>query len=751
MLAEHASCLTRIIAIASAGLYSPRNMNQISERTRWSAAIIGYGLYAVLTLSPVWSGRVEPKWDGRDFNYPAFAYAGDAIKDGRLPLWNPFSNCGEPFISDPAYLWYQPAATAAALLRRSPFDGYMLFWTGIWAWSGYGALLLAAVLGAGPLGGFVAAVSFSFSGFFVGHGQHLPFVVTAAWFPWVLAFGHAAVSRRSRALTLLAGAALGLSALGGYAGLVVFECLALTLWLVLAFLGPWSRSEAIGASWKDRARWVMGVLGVSGALLVLIWSPSLYAFLVEARDFTDRTKPVTDELALYGNPFPLTAAVSFLFPRVVVERYQLFPSDVSMINAYLGALALPFAVLGLDSGGRRRWWVLVFACFWLVVSLGGTAGLRTVLHLAVPATRFMRHNGMLRALFLAPLAALAGVGLTSAFSGRPSRRSRVVAAWLALTCLVAGSTAALLGPGALVLGWVAPGILAALVALAASVLSRSQRTSLAGATIVATVFAVDLAWHTRTNSFTEWQSPPPVSLRDIERYGSNFDPLMPRLTDPTFHRSKLNLLNHIPVVEGYVALRSASFDALVQSRFSQVLALRRYWLSPSAWRAPEREVGVASLARFGSSDPIPVFVEPREEGDPELEVPVVPGSFGAVRVSRYEPERIELSVEVPGTRDAVLASTERLSPSWRVYVDGVRREISQVNYFFRGVRVPPGRHDVRFEYAPRTFIWLLALGYGSLILTLALATWMWRRDGSSASKEPGRNSANALGVPARDA
>lgn len=708
-------------------------MHPFGPRARWCAALVAYALCAAFTLSPVWSTRVEPKWDGRNFNYPAFAYAAETIKAGRLPLWNPYTNCGEPFISDPAYLWYQPGAVAAALLRTSSFEGYMLFWAGIWAWSGYGAFLLAAVLGAGPLGSFVAAVSFSFSGFFVGHGQHVPYVVTAAWFPWVLALAHAAVLRRSRPLALLAGVSLGLSALGGYAGLVIFECLALVLWLSLAFLGARSELDTIELPWKTRAAWVVGVLAVAAVLLVLIWSPSLYAFLEEARDFTDRTRPVSDSLALYGNPFPLTAAVSFVFPQLVVERHTLFPSDVSMINAYLGALALPFALVGLVSGGRRRWWVLVFAGFWFWMPLGGTAGLRTVLHHVAPATRFMRHNGMLRILFLAPLAAMAGVGVTAAFSGRLSHGSRIAWGWLAAISAMAVATTALLGSGERGLRAVAPSVLAASGAVA--VCAYTRRRGLAGAaaaTAIAAIFTVDLAWHTRTNSFTAWQDPQAeLSLREVERHGRNFDPLMPRRTDPVFHGSKLNLVNRFPVVEGYVALRSSVFDQLVQDRFFHVLARQRYWLSPSAWSAPDRETGVAALAPLGPTDPIPVLVEDRK--DVLAESPVVPGTFGTVRVTSYAPERVEVSVDVPGTSDAILASTERISPSWQVHVDGERRDLSVVNYFFRGVRVPPGRHDIVFRYEPRVFIVLLVLGYGTIAVTLSLAFWIWRRDRASPS------------------
>src|SRR5437762_4550186 len=112
-------------------------------------AVSLYIAYAAAVLAPVWSSSVWPVWDGLDFNYPAFAYAAEALHAGRLPLWDPYTNCGLPFHADPHYLWYQPAAVVAAFIRQSPFDGYMLLWAATWIWAGLGMCLLAATLGAG--------------------------------------------------------------------------------------------------------------------------------------------------------------------------------------------------------------------------------------------------------------------------------------------------------------------------------------------------------------------------------------------------------------------------------------------------------------------------------------------------------------------------------------------------------------------------------------------------------------------------
>jgi uncharacterized membrane protein YfhO len=39
-------------------------------------------------------------------------------------------------------------------------------------------------------------------------------------------------------------------------------------------------------------------------------------------------------------------------------------------------------------------------------------------------------------------------------------------------------------------------------------------------------------------------------------------------------------------------------------------------------------------------------------------------------------------------------------PWWRARVDGAPAPLVRANVLFRAVRVPPGRHEVRIEFAP---------------------------------------------------
>lgn len=70
----------------------------------------------------------------------------------------------------------------------------------------------------------------------------------------------------------------------------------------------------------------------------------------------------------------------------------------------------------------------------------------------------------------------------------------------------------------------------------------------------------------------------------------------------------------------------------------------------------------------------------------------------AAAINRYENTVIEVDVTAPGDRWLVL--NDVWHPWWRASVDGVAVPIRRANVMFRAVRVPAGRHHVRFAFHP---------------------------------------------------
>lgn len=79
-----------------------------------------------------------------------------------------------------------------------------------------------------------------------------------------------------------------------------------------------------------------------------------------------------------------------------------------------------------------------------------------------------------------------------------------------------------------------------------------------------------------------------------------------------------------------------------------------------------------------------------------------------------------LTVRVDAERDAWLLVTDSWWPGWKATVDGAPVEIERANLMFRAVRVPAGRHEVRFRYDPWTFRVGLAVTYATAALCVLL-------------------------------
>ncbi|MBI4489665.1 MAG: YfhO family protein [Deltaproteobacteria bacterium] len=74
---------------------------------------------------------------------------------------------------------------------------------------------------------------------------------------------------------------------------------------------------------------------------------------------------------------------------------------------------------------------------------------------------------------------------------------------------------------------------------------------------------------------------------------------------------------------------------------------------------------------------------------------------GEAKILSYPNTRMSLDVSL--NESGVLVLADSFYPGWKVYVDGVEGKIMRANYFFRGVLLSPGSHQVIFRYEPLSF------------------------------------------------
>ncbi|MCK4532932.1 YfhO family protein [bacterium] len=90
---------------------------------------------------------------------------------------------------------------------------------------------------------------------------------------------------------------------------------------------------------------------------------------------------------------------------------------------------------------------------------------------------------------------------------------------------------------------------------------------------------------------------------------------------------------------------------------------------------------------------------------------------GEIAITEYEPNKVEIKYVLK--KSAWLVLTDTYYPGWRVYVNGMRKQIYKADYCFRAIYLPQGKSMVRFFYEiPHAFRIGLYVTVFSIILLL---------------------------------
>ena len=78
---------------------------------------------------------------------------------------------------------------------------------------------------------------------------------------------------------------------------------------------------------------------------------------------------------------------------------------------------------------------------------------------------------------------------------------------------------------------------------------------------------------------------------------------------------------------------------------------------------------------------------------------------GVIQLTDYSPKEITYSSSVPESQLAVFSEIYYdTDGGWQAYIDGEKSEHLRVNYLLRGIVVPPGPHEIKFVFEPKTYL-----------------------------------------------
>lgn len=409
----------------------------------------------------VFEGLVLAGYDTQTYFYPYWAVAFDALREGRIPLWNPDLFMGAPFLANPqAAVFYLPNWLLLGLSAERAMSVALILHV---AWAGAGTVALArTALRLGWPAAAAGAAVFAFGGYFLAQSGHVNQVSAAAWLPWlVLALDRAVTGRRGAWLALPPVTALMLLAghpQVAYMSLLFGLAYALTVAVSADTSGWRGRVPAAG---RGLLAWAVAVAG--GMLLAAVQLlPTL-------------------ELSRHGirsGGLPVHEAASFSLPgeeflSAVLPTFTALPSSTEFV-AHIGLSGIILAVLGLAARPRRARTVLLLATLaaTLLLAVGPATPLFAAAHRLVPGFDYFRvpPRWLLLGILAAALLAAQGTEALGRAGLRADKRRRGAGAALGLGAVgLALAVAGVAHPVSEELSgpWVVGGLLA-LAALAAA-------------------------------------------------------------------------------------------------------------------------------------------------------------------------------------------------------------------------------------------------------------------------------------------
>jgi len=159
------------------------------------AALLSFSLLALGCWA--WNGSVVP-WDSKNHFYPMFRFLADTLRQGRIPLWNPYHFAGHPSVADPQSLLFTPSMVLFALI--APDASMRLFDAVIFAHLLFGGITtvgLCRFYRWHPAAAVLTAIIFMLGGAASSRLQHTGMILSYAFFPAALWALEVMLARRS--------------------------------------------------------------------------------------------------------------------------------------------------------------------------------------------------------------------------------------------------------------------------------------------------------------------------------------------------------------------------------------------------------------------------------------------------------------------------------------------------------------------------------------------------------------------------
>lgn len=743
------------------------------EETAWDlrpfalmlAILVGSAYPGVLTGQSAFFFR-----DYGYFGHPIAAHLEASLRQGELPLWNPLSNCGIPFLAQWNTMVLYPGMWLAALVGMIPGLGWFCLghqWLG-----GIGMFLLARDWTQNRQAAWFVGIGFALAGLIQTSLMWPNNIAAFAWMPWMVRLAvqkdsskpwHWAAWVGTGTLQMLTGAP---------------EVIAMT-WILMAGI---CLVDSAGPKLGTRiGRFIGGGLAVAG-LSACQLIPFLELLHVSQRD------------ASYGGndwSMPATGWANFFVPLFhSFSKYFGVPSLYGQYwtaSYYPGVVCIALAITAvLVRGDRRIPLLALFTVLAGVLALGDAGGLYIGLRKLVPSLGLFRYpvKWVILMTFTLPLLAAFGwAALADTSTSSASKKQALIWTTLGIAILIVGITtfgvlhpfrkdldlplssngvirllALMLGCASIWFGLVkkqwnsrATGI-ALVVALAVQALDLRHHVPELNPTANPAIYHKDVFTRAGISNSTPLVNgrlmtlPSAAAQAQVAVHGS---PESDYLTSRRLLLSNCNLVDRLPKVDGLFSLYLRDMDWINRE------LLYRHQTLPQERKGFLNFLGVSAYAVMENGKPgwiqregprplVSIGMAPRYLEETQIRAALLRGDFEPDReilLSAAEKDRIRAEPDsgakvssVKSSNHDILFTTESgkqvlvsiaqaWHPAWRVEIDGRETPMLKGNLGFQAFEVPAGTHKVRVYYSANSLKLGLILGF----VTACIVLYCFRR------------------------
>ena len=699
------------------------------------------------------------------FAYPLAHFQRDCFWHGELPFWNPYNNCGIPFLAQ----WNtMPLYPPSLIYLTLPLEWSLGFFCLLHLWfAGLGMFFLARRWTGNNFAAAFAGVALAFNGFTLNLLMWPSHIATFSWMPWVVFAAELAWREGGRKI-FLAAIVGALQMLAGGPETILFTWLIVSaLWLQQCIKNELPRAALL---WRFPFVIVL-VIALSAAQLLPFLD--LVAHAQRETGYTDLRWSM-----------PGWGWANFLVPMafgsthtegIFFQHGQYWTSSY-----YLGLGALWLALLALLCVRERRVWLLgAAAAAAFIFALGDSTPIYPALRKLLPQLSFITYpiKFISVAVFAAPLLA------AFALANLEKIKTRLFPLGAILFSLLVGilfwtQLAPMLGDdkhAALLNGFSR----AAFLILTGAILFALTREAKSKLLQVAPLLLILTAW---LDVFTQepaqnptvppWIYQPglsreklalqpqpalggsramvsPMAANEFIRFAAS-DPKNNFLAKRLGYCANDNLLDAVPKVDGFFSLTPREGDAVLSLFYTTTNASfprLEDFLGVSQITAPDQifhwqaRTSFLPLVTAGQK---PVFLDDtnslyaltRNDFDGGKIVFLPPEAKTFVTVSNQTSAKIlnskfsnrTVDAEAEAAEPSLVVVAQTYYHNWHVYVDGQPAPLRRANLAFQAVQISAGKHQLHFFYQDRAFEIGAAIAVPIWVICLfSVAVTQWHR------------------------